>query len=87
MNSFKASCLNAKRVYSVNQRLCTLFQINLEIMRTMKIKNFNFGFAKDIGKFIILKENVKEVRSLLLGDIGNTVSLDPLYKSLVILLY
>jgi len=66
--------------------LYTLFQIDLEVIETMRIKNFSFGFAKDICKFIILKENVGEVKSLLSEDIDSIVSLNPLYRDLVTLL-
>ena len=43
------------RVNSVNQRLCTLFQIDLEIIRLMRSKDFSFDFAKDVSKFVILR--------------------------------
>ena len=29
----------------------------------MKSKNFSFGFAENISKFIILKENIGKIRS------------------------
>jgi len=43
--------------------LSTFFQIDLEVIRTIRSKNFSFGFAENIGKFIILEENIRKVRS------------------------
>ena len=40
------------------------FQIDLEVIRTMRSKNFSFGFAENIGKFIILRRDIRNIRSL-----------------------
>jgi len=44
--------------------LSIFFQIDLEVIRMIRSKNFNLGFAKNIGKFIILREDIGNVRSL-----------------------
>jgi len=53
-----------KRVYRANWRLSTFFQVNLEVIRKMRSKNFSFGFAKNISEFIILRRNIGKIRSL-----------------------
>jgi len=52
-----------KRVYRANQRLSILFQIDFEVIRMMRSKNFSFSFAENIGKFVILRRNIEKVRS------------------------
>jgi len=44
--------------------LSTFFQIDLEITRPMRSENFSFGFAQNIGKFMIFGRDIGEVRSL-----------------------
>ena len=39
------------------------FQVNLEIIKTMRSKNFSLGFAENISKFVILIRNIEKVRS------------------------
>ena len=52
-----------KRVYRANWRLSTLFQIDFEVIRTMRSKNFSFSFAENISKFVILGRDIREIRS------------------------
>ena len=54
-----------QRVYRANQRLSTFFQIDFEVIRTMRRENFSFSFAENIGKFIILERDIGKVRSLI----------------------
>jgi len=53
-----------KRVYKANQKLSIFFQVDLEVIRTMRSKDFNLGFAENIGEFVIFRENIEKVRSL-----------------------
>ena len=43
--------------------MSTLFQIDFEIIRTMRRKSFSFSFAENISKFMILGRDVGQVRS------------------------
>ena len=43
--------------------MSTLFQINFEVIRTMRRENFSFCFAENISKFMILGRNVGQIRS------------------------
>ena len=43
--------------------MSTLFQIDFEVIRTMRRENFSFSFAENIGKFVILGGNVGQIRS------------------------
>jgi len=43
--------------------LSTLFQIDFEVIRTMRRENFCFSFAENIGKFMILRRDIGEIRS------------------------
>ena len=52
-----------KRVYRANWRLNTLFQIDFEVIRTMRKESFSFSFAENISKFMILGRNIGEIRS------------------------
>ena len=52
-----------KRVYRANQRLSTFFQIDFEIIRTMRSKDFNFSFAENVSEFMILGRDIGKVRS------------------------
>ena len=40
-----------------------LFQIDFEVIRTMRRENFSFSFAENVGKFVILRRNIGEIRS------------------------
>ena len=65
LNEFLQSLLFRcqKRVYMANRRLSTFFQIDFEVIRMMRSKNFSFSFAKNVSKFMILRRNVGQVRS------------------------
>ena len=39
------------------------FQIDFEIIRSMRSKNFSFSFAENIGEFIILRRDIGKIRS------------------------
>ena len=52
------------RVYRANWRLSAFFQINLKVIRIMRSKDFSFGFAENISKFMIIGRDIGEVRSL-----------------------
>jgi len=43
--------------------LSTLFQIDFEVIRTMRREYFSFSFAENVGKFVILGRDIGEVRS------------------------
>ena len=43
--------------------MSTLFQIDFEVIRTMRRENFSFSLAENVGKFIILGENIGQIRS------------------------
>ena len=43
--------------------MSTLFQIDFEVIRTMKRENFSFSFAENISKFVILRRDIGEIRS------------------------
>jgi len=43
--------------------LSTFFQIDFEVVKTMRRENFSFSFAKNIGKFIILGRDIGKIRS------------------------
>ena len=40
-----------------------IFQIDFEVIRTMKSKDFSFSFAENIGKFMILRRNIGKIRN------------------------
>ena len=40
-----------------------LFQIDFEVIRTIKRESFSFSFAKNISKFVILGRDIRQVRS------------------------
>ena len=65
LNEFLESLLFScqKRVYRANQRLSTLFQIDFEIIRTMRSENFSFIFAENVSEFMILRRDIGKVRS------------------------
>jgi len=43
--------------------LSILFQIDFEVIRLMRSKNFSFSFAENISKFMILRRDIGEIRS------------------------
>ena len=43
--------------------MSTLFQIDFEVIRTIRRKSFSFNFAKNVGKFMILGRNIGQIRS------------------------
>jgi len=46
-----------------NWRLSTFFQIDFEVIKMMRSKDFSFSFAENISKFMILGGNIRKVRS------------------------
>jgi len=52
-----------KRVYGANQRLSIFFQIDFEVIRMIKSKDFSFSFAENISEFVILGRDIRKVRS------------------------
>ena len=52
-----------KGVYKANWRLSTLFQIDFEVIRTMRRENFSFSFTENISKFMILRRDIGKIRS------------------------
>ena len=57
------STINDLDIYRANWRLNTLFQIDFEIIRTMRRESFSFSFAENISKFVILRRDVGQIRS------------------------
>ena len=43
--------------------MSTFFQIDLEVIRMMRSKDFSFSFAENVGKFMILRRDIGKVRS------------------------
>ena len=43
--------------------MSTLFQIDFEVIRTMRRESFSFSFAKNISKFMILERDIGKIRS------------------------
>jgi len=65
LNEFLQSLLFRcqKRVYRTNRRLSTLFQIDFEVIRTMRREDSSFSFAENVSKFVILGRDIGEIRS------------------------
>jgi len=65
LNEFLKSLLfrYQKKVYRTNQRLSIFFQIDLEIIRIVRSKDFSFGFAENIGKFKYSERTLKRLRA------------------------
>ena len=65
LNKFLESLLFRcwKRVYGANQRLSTFFQIDFEVIRTMRSENFSFSVAENIIKFMVLRKDIRKIRS------------------------
>ena len=54
--------------------MSTLFQVDFEVIRMMKRKNFSFSFAENVSKFMILRKNVGQIRSFCkFGGVGLNV--------------
>src|ERR1700728_503391 len=51
-------------IHGTNRRRSSFFQIDLEIIRSMRGQSVSFGFTEDIGEVMILFGNVGEVDSL-----------------------
>jgi len=43
--------------------LSTLFQTDFEVIRTMRREHFSSSFAENVGKFMILRRNIGQIRS------------------------
>ena len=43
--------------------MSTLFQIDFEVIRMMRRESFSFSFAENVGKFMILRGNIRQIRS------------------------
>jgi len=43
--------------------LSTLFQIDFEVIKTMRRESFSFSFAENVSKFVILRRDIGEIRS------------------------
>ena len=43
--------------------MSTLLQIDFEVIRTMRRENFSFYLAENISKFMILRRDIREIRS------------------------
>jgi len=43
--------------------LSTFFQIDFEVIRMIKSKDFSFSFAENVGKFMILGRDIGKIRS------------------------
>ena len=43
--------------------MSTLFQIDFKVIRMMRRESFSFSFAENIGKFVILRRNIGQIRS------------------------
>jgi len=46
-----------------NQRLSTFFQIDFEVIMTMRSKDFSFSFAENVSKFVILRRDIGKIGS------------------------
>jgi len=44
--------------------LSIFFQIDLKVIRLMRSKDFSFGFAENIGKFMIFGRDIGKIKSL-----------------------
>jgi len=44
--------------------LSTFFQIDLEIIKMMRSKDFSLSFAENISEFVILERDIGKIRSL-----------------------
>ena len=43
--------------------MSTLFQIDFEVIRMMRRVCFSFSFAENVGKFVILRVDVGQIRN------------------------
>jgi len=51
-------------VYRANWRLSTFFQIDSDVIRTIRSKDFSFSFIENISEFVIFKRDIGKIRSL-----------------------
>ena len=59
LKSLLFRCQN--RVYEVNWRLSTFFQIDFEVIRMMRSEDFSFSFAEKIDEFVILGRDIGKI--------------------------
>ena len=43
--------------------MSTFFQIDFEVIKIMRSKNFSFSFAQNVSKFVILRRDIGKIRS------------------------
>ena len=43
--------------------MSTLFQIDYEVIRTMRSEKFSFSFTENVSKFVILGRDIGQIRS------------------------
>ena len=43
--------------------MSTLFQIDFEVIRTMRRESFSFSFAENISKSVIFRRDIGEIRN------------------------
>ena len=43
--------------------MSTLFQVDFEVIRMMRRESFSFSFAENVSKFVILRRDIREIRS------------------------
>ena len=43
--------------------MSTLFQIDFEVIRMVRRESFSFSFAENVGKFVILRRDIGEIRT------------------------
>ena len=43
--------------------MSTFFQIDFEVIKMMRRESFSFSFVENIGKFMILRRDVGQIRS------------------------
>ena len=43
--------------------MSTLFQIDFKVIGMIRKESFSFSFAENIGKFVILRRNIGQIRS------------------------
>ena len=43
--------------------MSTLFQIDFEVIEMRRRESFSFSFAEDVGKFMIIRRDIREIRN------------------------
>ena len=43
--------------------MSTFFQIDFEVIRVIRSKNFSFSFAENVSKFMILRRYIGKIKS------------------------